>query len=107
MRGQYWCRSQPSFLRAFVLNILAATLLCVLNGCGGGNTPPVTLVTPGMPGTVDTSFGGTGYVTTEIANIWSARLDLCQWISENWTRRAYGTRKEVHTGAGGEPAPAD
>jgi len=26
---------------------------------------------------------------------WSARLALYQWLSENWTRRAYGTREEV------------
>jgi hypothetical protein len=26
---------------------------------------------------------------------WSARLEMCQWIRENWTRRAYGTRQEV------------
>jgi hypothetical protein len=28
---------------------------------------------------------------------WSARLEMCQWIRENWTRRAYGTRQEVPT----------
>jgi len=26
---------------------------------------------------------------------WSARLEMCQWMRENWTRRAYGTRQEV------------
>jgi hypothetical protein len=26
---------------------------------------------------------------------WSARLEMCQRIRENWTRRAYGTRQEV------------
>jgi hypothetical protein len=26
---------------------------------------------------------------------WSARLEMCQWIRDNWTRRAYGTRQEV------------
>ncbi len=26
---------------------------------------------------------------------WSARLEMCQWIRENWTRRAYGTGQEV------------
>ncbi len=30
-----------------------------------------------------------------IFSSWSARLALYQWLSENWTRRAYGTREEV------------
>ena len=38
-------------------------------------------------------------VTTEgkdvAFSLWSARLALYQWLSENWTRRAYGTREEV------------
>ncbi len=26
---------------------------------------------------------------------WSGRLEMCQWMRENWTRRAYGTGQEV------------
>jgi hypothetical protein len=29
------------------------------------------------------------------STLWSARLEMCQWMRENWTRRAYGTGQEV------------
>ncbi len=33
--------------------------------------------------------------TFALVRSWSARLEMCQWMRENWTRRAYGTRQEV------------
>jgi hypothetical protein len=38
---------------------------------------------------------------------WSDRLEMCQLLRENWTRRAYGARHAVPARAGSESSAAD
>ena len=40
-------------------------------------------------------FSAQGTDPESLTDQWSARLEMCQWMRENWTRRAYGTGQEV------------
>jgi hypothetical protein len=89
-------------LRLMAILVSANSVFFAVSGCrdsqenAGPNTPTSVAVSTVQRGDISHVLSLAGqFQPYQVVDVWSARLEMCQWIRENWTRRAYGTRQEV------------